>query len=301
MPGMSEVTAPLKPFLKWAGGKRWLTSRHSHLLPASYGSYHEPFLGSGAVFFHLKPEKAFLSDANSHLIDCYSALQEDWQSVWNYLLAFKRDHSEEYYYIVRESAFRSPSREAARFIYLNRTCFNGIYRENLKGIFNVPKGTKDAVTFSDDDFRAVSKALQTAKLKTADFSAAIEMAAKGDFVFIDPPYTVRHNNNGFVKYNQKIFSWTDQVRLRDAVKSAQHRGVSCLITNAHHPSILELYAGLGEQFSVSRSSVIAGSSQHRGTYDELAIVIGYEPRHPDSAIGIGVKRKGERAREVRRS
>ncbi len=274
--GMCELTVQLKPFLKWAGGKRWLTSRHGHLLPTKYKAYHEPFLGSGAVFFHLQPERAFLSDANVHLIECYLALKEDWQSVWNYLLAFKREHSEEYYYQVREAAFRSPSREAARFIYLNRTCFNGIYRENLKGIFNVPKGTKDAVTFPDDNFSAVSLALQSASLKSSDFAVAIDQAKRGDFVFIDPPYTVRHNHNGFVKYNQKIFNWADQVRLRDAVRLASERGVSCLITNACHPSIVELYEGLGKKSIVSRSSVIAGTSKHRGTYEELIITIGYD-------------------------
>lgn len=270
------MTAQLKPFLKWAGGKRWLTSRHSHLLPSNYNAYHEPFLGSGAVFFHMRPKRAFLSDANVHLVDCYLALREDWQSVWNYLLAFKREHSEEYYYQVREAAFRSASREAARFIYLNRTCFNGIYRENLKGIFNVPKGTKDAVVFSDDDFSAVSDALQSASLKASDFAVAIEKAKSGDFIFIDPPYTVRHNHNGFVKYNQKIFSWSDQIRLRDAVRQAAERGVACLVTNACHPSIIELYEGLGEKTTVSRSSVIAGASKHRGTYEELVITIGYQ-------------------------
>jgi DNA adenine methylase len=289
------VVAPLKPFLKWAGGKRWLTSRHSHLLPSKYSAYHEPFLGSGAVFFHLQPKRAFLSDANVHLIECYLAMKEDWQSVWSYLLAFKREHSEEHYYRVREAAFRSPTREAARFIYLNRTCFNGIYRENLNGIFNVPKGTKDAVTFADDNFFAVSSALQSASLASSDFSVAINQAKKGDFIFIDPPYTVRHNHNGFVKYNQKIFSWSDQVRLRDAVQVASDRGVACLITNACHPSIAELYEGLGKKNTVSRSSVIAGASEHRGTYDELIITIGYdvpnEERATDSELLLKLKKK----------
>lgn len=270
------MAAPVKPFLKWAGGKRWLTSRYSHLLPPKYNAYHEPFLGSGAVFFHMQPNRAFLSDSNVHLIECYLAMKEDWQSVWNYLLAFKREHSEKHYYQIREAAFRSPTREAARFIYLNRTCFNGIYRENLNGIFNVPKGTKDGVTFSDDDFSAISSALRSASLRSSDFSVAIDQAKKGDFVFIDPPYTVRHNHNGFIKYNQKIFSWSDQVRLRDVVQAAGDRGVLCLVTNACHPSIAELYEGLGNKITVSRSSVIAGASKHRGTYDELVITIGYK-------------------------
>ena len=261
--------------MKWAGGKRWLTARHSYLLPSAYKTYHEPFLGSGAVFFHLLPKRAFLSDANAHLIDCYSAVKSDWKSVWRYLLAMKYSHSEEFYYQTRDDKFRSRARQAARFIYLNRTCFNGIYRENLKGVFNVPKGTKEGVVFPDDDFRSVSVALQNASLRAADFSKSIEKAERGDFLFVDPPYTVRHNNNGFVKYNQKIFSWADQIRLRDCIKSASRRGVKCLITNANHASIQELYRDLGEFIAVSRNSLIAGSSDYRGTYEELAITIGY--------------------------
>ena len=292
------MTAPLKPFLKWAGGKRWLTSRYAHLLPTSYNVYHEPFLGSGAVFFHLRPKKAFLSDANSHLIDCYVAMKDDWQSVWNYLLAFKREHSENQYYEVRKTSFRSPTREAARFIYLNRTCFNGIYRENLNGIFNVPKGTKDTVTFADDDFCAVSNSLKVASLRSTDFADAIELAKKGDFIFIDPPYTVRHNHNGFVKYNQKIFSWSDQVRLRDSVRMAVRRGVSCLITNACHPSISELYEGLGKKNPVSRSSVIAGASKHRGTYEELVITIGYDAVAADVPINCSDSKRSSSEKRV---
>lgn len=267
----------VKPMLKWAGGKRWLVANHAHLFPAEFDRYREPFLGSGAVFFHLRPKDAVLSDANSRLIDCYKAVKEDWKAVWNALRALERQHSDEFYYELRDRSFPNKFREAAKFIYLNRTCFNGIYRENLKGIFNVPRGTKDTVTFPDDDFRAISTRLKRSKISCSDFSKNILEAAEGDFVFIDPPYTVRHNNNGFIKYNQRIFSWDDQVRLRDCVKIAAKNGAKILVTNASHTSIVELYKEVGEPITLSRASVIAGSPSARGSYAELAIVIGYEP------------------------
>jgi DNA adenine methylase len=268
-------TKPVKPVLKWAGGKRWLVSNYDWLLPDEFECYREPFLGSGAVFFHLTPKRAVLSDANSRLIDCYAAIKSDWEAVWKALQTFERRHSDEFYYEIRQREYPSAAKEAARFIYLNRTCFNGIYRENLKGVFNVPRGTKDSVTFPDDNFRAVSTRLKRSKLFSGDFSENIQDAERDDFVFIDPPYTVRHNNNGFVKYNQKIFSWDDQVRLRDEVKLAAARGAKLLITNAHHSSILELYRGIGEPITLSRSSVISSDPSARGSYAELAIVVGY--------------------------
>jgi DNA adenine methylase len=273
---MSKVLKPMKPFLKWAGGKRWLVASHNSLFPNSISTYREPFLGSAAVFFHLRPKRAVLSDSNSRLIECYSAIKSDWKSVWRALRAFERRHSDEFYYSIRDQTFSNRYKEAAKFIYLNRTCFNGIYRENLKGIFNVPRGTKDSVIFADDDFRAIATRLRKAKLLRGDFSELIRGAERGDFIFVDPPYTVRHNNNGFVKYNQKIFDWEDQIRLRDDVRYAATRGARILVTNANHPSISELYSGVGQTIVLSRSSVISGTVGARGKYTELAILVGYD-------------------------
>jgi DNA adenine methylase len=275
-PGMSKEAVSVKPFLKWAGGKRWFVSRFLRWFPAGYEVYHEPFLGSGAVFFGLRPKRAQLSDANSKLIETYQAIQTEWSLVWRYLQDFSRDHSDAFYYEMREETFRSKAKEAARFIYLNRTCFNGIYRENLRGFFNVPRGTKDTVVFPDDDFQALAKSLKGAKVVVADFEVALDRVGKNDVAFVDPPYTVKHNNNGFVKYNQKIFSWADQVRLRDAVRRAEQRGAKVLVTNANHASILELYHGMGEARVLSRRSVIASSPRARGGYDELAIAVGFQ-------------------------
>ena len=281
MPGCRDI---LPPFLKWAGGKRWLVSSHAYLFPQAFDRYIEPFLGSGAVFFYLKPKTAILSDTNHSLVNCYQAIQSDWRSVQLYLCEFARSHSDTFYYLIRSRRFRSVYREAAKFIYLNRTCFNGIYRENLRGEFNVPRGSKLRVILQDDNFSEVAARLTNVELITNDFEAVLSTAREGDFVFIDPPYTVKHNFNGFVKYNQHIFSWKDQVRLRDEVMKAKTRGACCLITNADHESIHELYKGVGTIFRLKRHSRIGASAGTRGACTEAAVVVGY------NVLDLGVKR-----------
>lgn len=166
------------PLLKWAGGKRWLTTKHSDLIPNAFNRYIEPFLGSACVFFHIRPDRALLGDSNEELITCYLALRDDPYAVETILERHEMDHCKAYYYAVRDSRPRSLAARAARTIYLNRTCFNGIYRVNLNGKFNVPKGTKDTVIFDDDDFDAISTALQKAEIRNADFEELIDEAGK---------------------------------------------------------------------------------------------------------------------------
>lgn len=263
----------LKPFLKWAGGKRWLFESGQYRLPMFTGRYFEPFLGGGAVFFHSMPSPAILSDSNRRLIELYKVIRDDLGGFKLKLRDHARQHSKGYYYETRAMDFDDPTARAAQFLYLNRTCWNGLYRENLKGRFNVPIGTKDTVIFDSDDFDAWSLALSGCWLEVRDFEEAIEEADRGDFLFVDPPYTVRHNMNGFVKYNQNIFAWEDQVRLRDALERAASRGVSFAMTNADHESIRELYRGFGSHQCLSRHSVIAGKNAHRSRSTELLITV----------------------------
>jgi DNA adenine methylase len=262
---------PCAPFLKWAGGKRWLTDSHFGLFDIKYERFIEPFLGSGAVFFKLSPRKAILSDTNDRLIETYKVIRDDWQTLLRMLRRHARNHSKDYYYKIRGREFHSMASRAAQFIYLNRTCWNGLYRVNLQGRFNVPKGTKSNVILDTDNFGQVAEILANADLRTNDFAAILEEAGAGDFVFIDPPYTVRHNDNAFIKYNESLFSWDDQIRLRDCVKVAKRRGAQLIITNAHHECIQELYTGLGEHISLSRASVISGKTASRGQYQEMVI------------------------------
>jgi DNA adenine methylase len=252
-----------------------MTARHEWLLPTKYNSYYEPFLGGAAVLFHLQPRKAVIADLNFDLIDAYKSIKSDWRNVERLISKHQRHHSYDYYYKIRGARFSDRTEEAARFIYLNRACFNGIYRVNLKGEFNVPKGSKEAIVLDDDDFESVSRLLKRCEIVAQDFEKTIAMAGKNDFVFVDPPYTVKHNNNGFIKYNQNLFAWTDQVRLRDCIKEAVSRGAYVLLTNADHSSVRDLYKGLGTMHQLDRASILSASSLHRRASSELAITMGY--------------------------
>lgn len=262
----------LKPFIKWAGGKRWLLNDPSFSLPQFTGRYIEPFLGGGAIFFHLGPSNAILSDANERLIATYRSIRDEWRLVQSSLAEFQERHSKEFYYEERARQHSSAHVRAAQFLYLNRTCFNGLYRENLKGQFNVPLGTKTNVSLLDDDFEQASEMLSRADLRVGDFESVVAEAREGDLVFLDPPYTTAHNCNGFVKYNQKIFTWDDQKRLMEAVRGAKDRGARVILTNADHESIHELYDKLGAPKVISRLSVISGAvNSRRGTTEALFV------------------------------
>ena len=271
---MSDLSKNLPPFLKWAGGKRWFVAAYSDLFPRSFERYVEPFLGSGAVFFYLKPKKAVLSDINSELIDTYVAIRKNWKRVERLLTGHQKRHCKNYYYVVRAQRPIGLYQQAAKFLYLNRACWNGLYRVNLKGEFNVPIGTKSNIILESDDFESVARLLGNAELLASDFESVIDACVKGDFLFVDPPYTVKHNYNGFVKYNNRLFSWDDQLRLHHAVVRAKERGVSILLTNAYHESLRELYGNVGKQITVSRASVLAGDASKRRPCEEMIVRTG---------------------------
>ena len=235
----------MKPFLKWPGGKRWLFDSGQFSIPKYRGRYIEPFLGGGAAFFQMLPKCAILSDVNWRLIELYRVIRDRRDEFEGLLRRHAAMHSKAYYYDIRAQRLTDSVKRAAQFLYLNRTCWNGLYRENTKGQFNVPIGTRHTVLFHTDDFGAWSKALQNSELVDQDFEEVLDVAEAGDFVFVDPPYTVRHNMNGFAKYNQKIFAWDDQLRLREALERASVRGVSFAMTNADHKNIRDLYEGFG--------------------------------------------------------
>lgn len=261
----------LKPFLKWAGGKRWLFESKQFSLPEFSGRYIEPFLGGGAAFFHRRPRNAVLTDTNERLIELYQVIRDQPRLIEEKLREHALRHSRSYYYAARTEIFDSALERAALFLYLNRACWNGLYRENLKGLFNVPIGTKQTIVYDDDDFIGWSETLNNADIFSSDFEAVIDSSNRGDFLFIDPPYTVKHNMNGFVRYNQKIFAWEDQIRLRDALARALMRGASFVVTNANHISIREIYSSIGVFQEMRRYSVIAGNACHRSQATELLI------------------------------
>jgi DNA adenine methylase len=261
-----------RPFLRWAGGKRWLLKNYSHHFPVAYRRYVEPFIGGGAVFFGVAPESALIADSNSELIATYKGLRNDLASVLDQLRVHAKRHGERYYYEVRDERPTTNVAIAARMIYLNKACWNGLYRVNGNGDFNVPYGDVSPPRIDEERLRLVSKALRIADIENQDFERTINSVRRRDFVFVDPPYTVRHNKNGFIKYNQKIFSWEDQERLAKHLELARQKGAQVVISNADHKSIRDLYSlKFWNHLTVYRSSTLASDASKRGAVSELLI------------------------------
>ena len=255
-----------EPLLKWAGGKRRLLPHIKPILPHTFGRYFEPFVGGGAVFFALSPGKATLSDINSDLITTYMAVRDDVASVMRRLAQLRNTSAE--YYKVRRAEPRSAAGCAARMIYLCTLSFNGIYRQNRDGVFNVPYGRKKHLNPHDaTKLYAISRRLQGCDLLVDDFENAVRTARRGDLVYFDPPYTVAHGNNGFIKYNAKLFSWDDQRRLAEVATTLKRIGVHVVVSNAFHPSVHKLYAGFRSK-TIERHSVMAAASVHRRPVQE---------------------------------
>ncbi len=264
----------LRPFLRWAGGKNWFTKKIEHYLPCDFNNYYEPFLGGGAVFFYLKSKgfiknKAYLSDSNADLINSYRVLKDKKKSLFSLLK--KQVDNEDEYYRIRSEEYLDPIERAAQFIYLNKTSFNGIYRVNKSGKYNVPYGKRNLQQLYDfQHLNKVSEALKNTFLSTQDFKDRCKTIKKGDFAFIDPPYTVAHENNGFIHYNQSIFSWENQKQLSLLTSSLDQRGVKFIVTNAYHDCIKEIYV-VGKQERISRASTIGGIGATRAKYNEIII------------------------------
>jgi DNA adenine methylase len=254
------------PLLKWAGGKRRLLADILPEVPSRFERYFEPFLGGAALFFALLPDRAYLSDNNDELIHAYVQVRDHPECVIRELRKLK--NTEEDYYRVRSSAPQSDTARAARLIYLTSLAFNGLYRVNLRGEFNVPYGCKTHLNPCDEArIRQSSLSLKNAVITHQDFERAVRDARQGDLVYLDPPYTVAHGNNGFVKYNAKIFSWEDQLRLATVAKQLAARDCTVLVTNAKHPSIRRLYEGFQTRL-LRRNSVIAASAAFRSVATE---------------------------------
>lgn len=230
-------------------------------LPETFGHYFEPFCGGAALFFGLKPSEATLSDVNSELIECYRTVSADPEAVILASESLKNTKSE--YYRIRDSRPSTASERAARFLYLNRLAFNGIHRVNLKGDFNVPYGHKTHLSSHDPELiRKASKTLQKATIEKRSFEMVSLYAKPGDVVYFDPPYTLAHSNNGFIKYNQTLFSWSDQRNLANVAELLRRRRCYVVVSNATHPSISALYRNFAELL-VDRHSVIAANPLDR--------------------------------------
>lgn len=263
-----RVRVQLEPFLKWPGGKRFLARRIVELVcHSTYSRYIEPFAGGAAVFFALAPRRALISDCNEELINLYRVVRSRPRDLIRSVRRLKA--TEQAYYEIREMRPRTELTRARRLYYLMRFSFNGIYRESLNGTFNVPFGWKTELDVVDEDaILSASQALSSALLKCFDFREALHTARPGDLVYIDPPYTVRHNNNGFIKYNQRLFSWHDQVDLASIIRNLVRQDVHVIVSNADHSDVRALYANVLRQRTVERISRIAADATARVTTTE---------------------------------
>jgi len=274
MPKLGECFKPV-PFLRWAGGKSKLVGKLSELSPpsGSYRRYIEPFLGSGALFFRLLPSEAILADANKHLINCFRQVKASPSEVWDYLQVHMKNHSKEYYLSIRRDALErgNPVERAAAFIYLNKAAFNGIFRVNRSGQFNVPYGPSQSgpAIPSKERLIAASAALSQATLLAASFELTCDRASSGDFVYLDPPYPPIDQTSYFTHYTANRFSMDDQIQVSKSFRELDRRGCLVMLSNSDQPRIRSLYKG----FYINELKVTRwlGSNGKRYQVDEIVI------------------------------
>lgn len=268
----------MKPLLKWVGGKQRLVDEIVKRMPKKYGRYYEPFAGGAALFFHLEPENAFLADTNGDLIAMYKAVTHVPEDVIAELAKLKRRHSPAAYYRIRERwntarATMDPARAAAMFIYLNRTCFNGLWRVNADGHFNVPIGKYvNPAIHNPALVRAASKVLLTTSLQQQPFDVSCSWAQPGDFVYFDPPYDPISATSSFTGYAKAGFGAEMQAKLADEAHALSSRGVHVMLSNNNTPLIRKLYPrGRWKHHRVKISRPINSKADGRGDVVELII------------------------------
>ncbi len=262
-----------RPIIKWAGGKwKLLAQLQRLLLPASaIGAYYEPFVGGAAMFFSLQHHPATLSDTNGELINLYSAIRDHVDDVIAALSAHLNE--KDYYYQVRAQSPESltPIERAARFIYLNKTCYNGLYRVNRRGQFNVPFGSYRNPTICDEpNLRAASRALQEVTLLHADYESTLKSAQAGDFIYFDPPYQPVSKTASFTSYTDAPFGEEDQIRLAEAMRVLSARGCYVMQSNSDTPLIRQLYDGFHIE-TIQANRAINCKASGRGAVTELVI------------------------------
>ncbi|MFN3927113.1 MAG: DNA adenine methylase [Pseudanabaenaceae cyanobacterium] len=276
-----------KPFLKWAGGKTQLIPQLAQLFPQNFTRYCEPFVGSGAVYWYvyslqlqqkINLTQVRLTDNNPELINTYIVVRDSLSTLIELLETHKQNHSNYYYYYIRslEPSKLSPLERAARFIYLNKTCFNGLYRVNRSGKFNVPMGSyKNPSIFEADNLRAVSQALQKVDIELSSFTSVLDWAQKDDFIYFDPPYAPVSPTSNFTSYTANNFGETEQKQLAKVFLQLHARGCKLMLSNSWVDFILNLYKDF-HCIEVKASRAINSDPTKRGQISEV-VVINYAP------------------------
>ncbi|HII16218.1 MAG TPA: DNA adenine methylase [Nanoarchaeota archaeon] len=264
-------------FVKWAGGKSQLIKQFNPLFPQQIENYFEPFVGGGAVFFHVmqeyKPKTALISDINSELIDAYQVIRDSPLDLAKLLKQHKAKHCKEYYYKTRglNPDSLSKTERAARFIYLNKTCFNGLYRVNSKNGFNVPMGSYKKPSIPDEeDIMLASKLLQNVKIKNMHFSEVLNHASKGDFVYMDPPYYPVKEGKSFTSYTANDFSADDHRHLAEVYGKLSKKGALAMLSNSDTPFVGDLYSEY-DITPVQAKRMINSNGKGRGEVSEVVV------------------------------
>ena len=267
-----QQTLDARPFLKWAGGKTKLIQQYTPYFPKDYNTYYEPFLGGGAVFFYLNPTVAALTDINAELVNTYRCVKDNVEKLIELLKEHQLRHSKDYYYQVRQHQGCTKLEKAARLIYLNKTCFNGLYRENSQGEFNVPIGKyKNPKICNPPLLRAVSAALQKAQIEVRPFEDILNYAkCSKDFVYFDPPYHPISSTSNFTGYSRYSFSQDKQIRLKEVFAELADRGVKVMLSNSDCEFIQNLYSDFNIH-PILASRLINSNVTKRGKISEVLI------------------------------
>ncbi len=266
-------------FLKWAGGKLQLIEQFKNHFPLDFRNYYEPFIGSGAVFFYLKsklkPDKVLLSDTNEELINCFLVVRDKPSELIEVLFSHRKRHSKEYYYEVRRlySDRIDSVDKAARLIYLNKTCFNGLYRVNSKGQFNVPFGDyKNPSIFDRNTLLRASQMLQGVDVRVMTFDKVLNFAGKDDFVYFDPPYIPLSKTSSFTRYSKKDFSIEEHKRLSNVFRTLDSRGCFVMLSNSDHSLTRSLYSDYEKNMIIVRAKrKINSVGSKRGPITEIVV------------------------------
>lgn len=272
----------LSPFVKWAGGKTRVLQRLLYHVPEESSHYYEPFLGGGALFFALSRQttrfSAFLSDTNRELVNAYQVIRDDPESLIDHLSKIQREYDATsdksgYYYQQRQSTPSNRQDSASRLIFLNKTCYNGLYRVNAKGKFNVPFGRyKNPKLFDKDNIRAISRALleTRAKLEAIDYKSAVQDCGRSDFVYFDPPYQAVSRTSSFTSYTPGGFSRKDHSKLADVFKALSKKGCNLLLSNSNTRLVRKLYGGFSQELVRVNRSINSVGSKRKG-FTELIV------------------------------
>lgn len=274
---MEKKSVKLSSFVKWAGGKSKVIEQFTPLFPKTINRYFEPFVGSGAVFFHIaqkfKPKEIVLSDVNEELINTYNIIKTDVEELIIKLKEHKQNHNKEHYYKIRslDPKKLSTLERAARFIYLNKTCFNGLYRVNSKGQFNVPMGSyKNPSIFSEENLRAISKLLKNVTIKNTSFEKILPFANKDDFIYFDPPYYPLKKGKGFTTYTKDDFLEREQEKLVEVFREHDKKGCLVMLSNSDTEFIKNLYRGYTISI-VKANRMINCDGKGRGKINEIVV------------------------------